>query len=253
MKREDLLKKVKSELKQSYGREDYLQHASMALAELDNALNIMLENLRNWYAMYFPSLKINDRELFLEIAINYDRDDKSTLDRLGKKARRIVEDAEDFTGSNANKSDLEMLRKFAKQAYNMQLLRNEMEKYRENTVKEIAKNLTYLVGAPLATALIVEAKGLRRLANMPASSIQVLGAEKALFMHLTKHTKPPKHGIIFLHPAMRGIKKSKRGKIARLIAAKIAIAAKADVYTKKFIAPKLKEELDKKLLEVRNK
>lgn len=253
MKREELLKKVRFELKQSYGREDYLQHASVALGELDNMLNIMFEHLKNWYLMYFPNLRVNDRKVFIEIAMHYDRNDKKSLEKLSKKARKAVEEAEDNTGSNADSRDLNMLRKFAEQTYNMYTLRSEMEIYRENTVKEIAKNLTYLIGAPLATELIVEAKGLKRLANMPASSIQVLGAEKALFMHLTRHTKPPKHGIIFLHPAMRGIKKSKRGKIARLIAAKIAIAAKADEYTKKFIAPDLKRDLDKKITEVKSR
>ena len=129
--------------------------------------------------------------------------------------------------------------------------RDRLVRYREGLINGIAPNLTYLLGPILATKLVVEAKGLKRLARLPASSIQVLGAEKALFLHLTKHTKPPKHGIIFLHPVFRGSEKKIRGKIARLLAAKISLAAKADAFTHKFIAEELKKDLERKLKEVK--
>jgi len=87
---------------------------------------------------------------------------------------------------------------------------------------------------------------------MPASTIQVLGAEKALFKHLKnkKGIAPPKHGVIFQYPAISQSPKKVRGKIARALAAKLSIAAKADSETKRFIAPLLKQNLEARIKQV---
>ena len=79
-----------------------------------------------------------------------------------------------------------------------------------------------------------------------------MGAEKALFKHLkNKRISPPKHGIIFQDPMINTAPLGKRGKIARALAGALSIAAKADFYTKNFIAPKLKEDLEGRLAQIR--
>jgi len=113
------------------------------------------------------------------------------------------------------------------------------------------RNLSYLTDPLLASRLVTIAGGLARLAKMPGSTIQVIGAEKALFKHLRKGTKPPKHGILFQSPLVRGSPLEERGRIARTLAAKLTIAAKADYFTGNFIAEKLKEGLDKRLKEIK--
>jgi nucleolar protein 56 len=100
-------------------------------------------------------------------------------------------------------------------------------------MREIAPNLSVLAGELLGARLIAQAGGLEPLARMPSSKIQVMGASKALFKHLQFGAKPPKHGIIFQHPLVRGSAPDKRGKIARTLAAKLAIAARLDFYSKK--------------------
>jgi len=86
---------------------------------------------------------------------------------------------------------------------------------------------------------------------MPASTVQVIGAEKALFKHLkNKSIDPPKHGIIFQHASISTSPKSVRGKIARALATKITLAAKADEYTKRFIGPEVKDKFDKRLKDI---
>jgi nucleolar protein 56 len=250
MERKELLDSIKQQLRNSvYTDEDFLQHTSHTIDELDEVLNILFERLTNWYSIYLPEIQHADRrETYLEVVQQYDKTDPKTAEKLSERAKNLVDTIEgESIGAVIEGKDLDILREYAVKLKKLYELRAQLEGYRDYKAKEIAPNLTHLLGESLATKLIVYSKGLKRLAHLPASSIQVLGAEKALFMHLTKKTKPPKHGIIFLHPAMRGISPKKRGKVARLIAAKVSIAAKADVYSKEFIAEKLKADLDEKL------
>jgi nucleolar protein 56 len=87
-----------------------------------------------------------------------------------------------------------------------------------------------VAGATIGARLIAKAGGLDRLARLPASTVQVLGAEKALFRALRTGARPPKHGILFQHDAVHTAPKWQRGKIARALANKIAIAARIDFY-----------------------
>jgi nucleolar protein 56 len=113
----------------------------------------------------------------------------------------------------------------------------------ELTVKDLAPNVCELTGSMIAARLLAHAGSLRKLAMLPSSSIQLLGAEKALFRFKKEGGKPPKHGVIFQHPLISKVPYNQRGKNARLLSAKISIAAKADMFTKRYIAPSLKEML----------
>ena len=93
-------------------------------------------------------------------------------------------------------------------------------------------NCSALVGGLVAARLAAEAGGIRELAMMPASSIQVLGAKQALFSHLSSGSPPPKHGVIYQHGRVHGARKENRGKVARTLSAKLAIAARIDYYRK---------------------
>jgi nucleolar protein 56 len=96
------------------------------------------------------------------------------------------------------------------------------------------------------------AGGMERLACMPASTIQLLGAEKALFRFKKEGGRPPKHGVIFQHPLINRAPRRNRGKIARILAAKIAIAAKADVFTKRNISDDLKDDMKRRIRGIGN-
>jgi len=105
------------------------------------------------------------------------------------------------------------------------------------TVQTLAPNLSALAGPVLAARLISRAGGLSCLAKMPSSRVQVMGAEKSLFKHLRGQATSPKHGIIFRHPAVIGSAKKLRGRVARTLAAKLAIAINPDfVEAKKLLA-----------------
>jgi nucleolar protein 56 len=123
----------------------------------------------------------------------------------------------------------------------------------EQDMKLIAPNTSAIIGPLIGARLIAFAGGMHQMAMMPASTIQILGAEKALFRFKKEGGKPPKHGVIFQHPVINGAPKTDRGKIARLFATKISTAIKADVFTKRDITGDLQEDIRIRLEEIRKK
>ena len=129
---------------------------------------------------------------------------------------------------------------------------NSLEKQINLDMKKIAPNTCEIVGPVIGARLISIAGGIQRLATLPASTIQVLGAEKALFRYKKEGGKPPKHGIIFQHSIINKSPRLIRGKISRMLASKIAIAIKADVFTGRDISKILKKDIDKQVKEIKN-
>jgi nucleolar protein 56 len=123
----------------------------------------------------------------------------------------------------------------------------------EQDMKMIAPNTSAIIGPLIGARLIAFAGGMQRMAMMPASTVQILGAEKALFRFKKEGGKPPKHGVIFQHPSINCAPKTERGKIARLLATKISTAIKADVFTKRNISDELQEDIKIRLQEIRKK
>jgi nucleolar protein 56 len=120
-------------------------------------------------------------------------------------------------------------------------------------MEEVAPNTNAIAGPLLGARLIAVAGGLRNLAKMPASTIQVLGAEKALFRALRTGTRPPKHGLIFQHSLLHEAKPWQRGKVARGLAGKISIATRVDAFGGKFKGDELKRDLDRRIKEIQEK
>ncbi|MCS7109448.1 MAG: hypothetical protein NZ903_01470, partial [Candidatus Micrarchaeota archaeon] len=149
--------------------------------------------------------------------------------------------------------DLDAIKIVAQQIIALEEIKKQLQQYEDELVREIAPNLVEVGGPRITAKLIAHVGSLEKLARLPASTIQVLGAEKALFKHLRRKTKPPKHGIIFQHTIVHSVPKNKRGKIARALATKLAIAAKIDVFGKgKFIGKELRVEFEKRVKEILN-
>jgi nucleolar protein 56 len=123
----------------------------------------------------------------------------------------------------------------------------------EIDMKTIAPNTSKIIGPLIGARLIALAGGMQRMAMLPASTVQILGAEKALFRFKKEGGRPPKHGVIFQHPLINRAQKTERGRIARLLANKISTAMKADVFTKRDIADELQKDIDLRLQEIRKK
>ncbi|WP_435194776.1 NOP5/NOP56 family protein [Natronomonas sp. EA1] len=127
-----------------------------------------------------------------------------------------------------------------------------LRSYIERTAPEVAPNLSRLAGPVLATRLIAIAGGLDALAKKPSGTVQVLGAEDALFAHLRGRAPSPKHGIIFTHEYVRGTHPDERGSAARALAGKLAIAARVDHYSGE-LKPALERELDERMERIRSR
>ncbi len=123
---------------------------------------------------------------------------------------------------------------------------DELREYIERQTPTIAPNLAGLAGPVLAARLISLAGGLESLAKKPSGTVQVLGAEDALFAHLRGHAPSPKHGIIYTHDAVRGTHPADRGSAARALAGKLSIAARIDHYSGE-LNPELEADLAERI------
>ena len=179
---------------------------------------------------------------------------EEVLAKLGPikdKITKFLEGGGVSLGANVLPKDIEIIKEVASIALNLYNLNNKLRQYVNEVMGEVAPNLKELIGPVLGARLISLAGGLERLAKLPASTIQLLGAEKALFRALRTGSKPPKHGIIFQHPDIHRSPKWQRGKIARALAGKIAIAARVDYFSGEYIADELKEDLKKRIKEIK--
>lgn len=122
----------------------------------------------------------------------------------------------------------------------------------ERTTPEVAPNLSTLAGPVLAARLIALAGGLEPLAKKPSGTLQVLGAEEALFAHLRGDAPPPKHGVIYLHEYVRNTHEADRGSAARAVAGKLSIAARIDHYSGDH-RPDLERELQERISRIRER
>ena len=139
-------------------------------------------------------------------------------------AREIAERDEDTDADRA-------LRSLAERTVAMADETESLRAYIERTAPAVAPNLSMLAGPVLAARLISLAGGLEALAKQPSSTVQVLGAEDALFAHLQGGAPSPKHGIIYTHEAVRGTRPADRGSASRALAGKLSIAARIDHYS----------------------
>jgi nucleolar protein 56 len=127
---------------------------------------------------------------------------------------------------------------------------DDLRAYVDRTAPEVAPNLAALAGPVLAARLIALAGGLESLAKKPSGTIQVLGAEDALFAHLRGRAPSPKHGVIFTHEYVRGTRPADRGSAARALAGKLAIAARGDHYRGEY-NPEIERQLEERMATIR--
>lgn len=211
-------------------RERRISQAIYSIDDLLKTINILNERIYEWHG-YFSDGRARRKNLADFIVNKWEIDGEDSLDR----------------GEEQSLKSISMAILKMRDAY------EKVEQYVKDAMASMAPNLSKLVGEPIAARLIASAGGLDRLASMPSGTIQVLGAEKALFRHIKEGTAPPKHGVIFQHELINKAPKKYRGKIARIMAGKIAIAARADVFTKRDIADELKKDMEERIKEIRGK
>ena len=233
-----------------------------ALDDVDRMANALGSRLREWYGLHFPEL-----ENIVDSIVGY-----SQIVGAGKRdglSAKVFEDAgfpeskvemlslilEKSRGGDITSENMEIVQMLAGQILDMHELRKKIELQVETQMRAIAPNISAILGTAVGARILARAGSLKRLSSMPASTIQVLGAEKALFRSLKTGARPPKHGLLFQHALVHAAPRWQRGKIARTIAAKAAIASRVDVYDgtlNKTLLDKLNirvDEIDKKYKE----
>ena len=216
--------------KESDSEDKHLIQAINTIDEIDESISKQIERIREWYALYFPEMDvIKNNETYIKLISQ----NKTKEEIINAKPEAFPGDMIDLE-EDINPKDIEIMNNYANSIYEMQQTRKNLEEYVDFKMQDIAPNLRLLVGSSLAAKLISHAGGLKRLAVYPSSTVQIMGAEKALFRHLKSGDRPPKYGLIYQHPQVRGAKWWNRGKIARMLAGMISHAARRDVFTKTF-------------------
>ena len=215
----------------------HIIQAINALDETDKIINLLSSRLREWYGLHFPELDnlIDTISGYSKIVLAGRREslNQKVYSDAGfpeEKVEMLSLLQEKSRGGQISNENLAIVQNLAKQILELFNLRTTLEAHIESQMKAIAPNLSGILGTSVGARILGRAGSLKRLATMPASTIQVLGAEKALFRSLKTGAQPPKHGLLFQHTLVHAAPRWQRGKIARAIAAKAALAARVDVF-----------------------
>lgn len=251
-----------SRVKEASERLDlHIIQAINALDELDKIINTVGARLREWYGLHFPELDnlLQSLVAYAEIVSRAGSRQNITAEILhsagmqDKKVEVMLDAAGRSKGGDMTPENLAIAKRLADQVISQSDLRRVLADHVESSMEAVAPNVKELLTATVGARIIAKAGSLSRLATLPASTIQVLGAEKALFRALKTGARPPKHGLLFQHPLVHSAPKWQRGKIARAIASKVAIAARIDFYRHAGRDLTISEKLNTRLNEIREK
>ncbi len=246
MDREEIRNKALERTRKEIEETDRVQLMVKAVKSLDEVKNSQrneIEAFRDWYSLHFPEFEreIEDDQHLIKILSGGVK--KQNLDSFKQLA-------ENSTGMQVSGEDSDILEEFVDALKSQQDIVEKLEEYIRDIAKEEMHNTSVLLGPILAARIVNLAGGLEDLAKKPASTVQMLGAEKALFRHLRKGGNPPKHGILFEHDFVSPLHPDQRGKMARFIANKTVMAARIDQYGDKDKGEELKEECRQKFEEL---
>jgi nucleolar protein 56 len=208
LQRTMLLAEAERALEVEWDPSIHVQEAVRAAADLDRVRNLIGERLGTWVSRDRPEVDPGDHD---------------------RAAREAMSTPESSTLSPRDPSLTEARRRLAELFRAVEGTRHALTQAIEATAPVRAPNVSALLGPELSARMIAQAGGLERLARLPSSTVQVLGAERAFFEHLRGRAPPPRHGLLFLHPAIQSAPRGERGKLARALAGKVSIAARLDV------------------------
>jgi nucleolar protein 56 len=237
----------------------HIIQAINSLDEIDKIANALSSRLREWYGLHFPELEnvIDSINGYAQIVLAGKRESltKKIFEDAGfpdSKVEMLSLVASKSRGGDISEKNLEIVQSMAKQMLDLHELRKNLEEHVESEMDIVAPNISAILGTAVGARILGRAGSLTKLASMPASTVQVIGAEKALFRALKTGAQPPKHGLLFQHTLVHAAPRWQRGKIARAIAAKAVIAARVDVYGEG-INETLLEKLDVRVKEIGKK
>lgn len=224
------------ELKKSTTTDTLIMQTIASMREIDRIVNIMSKRLREWVELTVPevSKQIEDHSKLANYIADMNRDELLQVANVKE---------EESIGSIFEEIDFKEIQFLAEEVSGIFELKASYEKYLEKLMKNYCPNLLEIAGANLGAKLLEVGRSLRRLAFLPGSTVQILGAEKALFRHMKTGAKPPKYGVLYAHPLIQKAKRKEKGKVARALADKIALCVKLDYFNGEFLAKKYVKEI----------
>ena len=239
----------------------HISQSINALDELDKIINVIGARLREWYGLHFPELDYLIQNIFtyaeiVKLSGNRNNINLNMLENLGierKRADMILVAVQRSKGGDILEENLSIIKKLGNEIIMQTELRKILAHQIEEMMEKIAPNIKELLTATVGARLLAKAGSLQKLSVMPASTIQIIGAEKALFRSLKTGAPPPKHGILFQHPILHSAPKWQRGKMARAIASKVAIAARIDLFRNGEKDLHISEQLNTRIAEIQEK
>lgn len=199
------------------GKDTELLHMVRTLDEMDTVINLLSERAMEWYQIRQPTFSRKYRRTPSHLMI-----------------RKIREKSRGALGYVAGQIEA------------LSVARTELAKEVSSRANRVLPNTSALIGGLVAARLMAQAGSLSQLSRLPASAIQVLGAKTALFAHIRTHTPSPKHGIIFQHRRVHNAPRAIRGRVSRVLAGKLAIAARLDQY-RGVVVPEFIEQAQMKI------
>lgn len=252
----------RAKVKFNVNKSDNMIIQSIALLDqMDKDINTFSMRIREWYSYHFPELIkiVPENALFAKcVKVIKNRKELTTesLEKLeaivmdSSKAQAIIDASKSSMGMDISPIDLLNIDLFASRVIGLTDYRKELSGYLQNKMKVVAPNLATLIGDTVGARLISHAGSLTNLAKCPASTVQILGAEKALFRALKTRGNTPKYGLIF-HSSFIGRAGSKnKGRISRYLANKCSIASRIDCFSENattVFGSKLKEQVEDRL------
>lgn len=252
----------RSKVKFNVNRVDNMIIQSISLLDtLDKDVNTFCMRVREWYSWHFPELVkiVNDNYTYARVAkyvkdkASLSEDSISDLTEIigdEEKAKEVLEAAKASMGQDISPIDLINIESFAQRVVELVEYRKDLHSYLVSKMADVAPNLAALIGEMVGARLISHAGSLTNLAKYPASTVQILGAEKALFRALKTKGNTPKYGLIF-HSSFIGRASAKnKGRISRYLANKCSIASRIDCFSEVStgaFGEKLKEQVEERL------
>lgn len=223
--------------------DNHIMQAIATLDALDKGINQGCMRVREWYGWHFPELVriVSDNATYAKLVLAIGNKKTLTDDRLheiaavadndGEKAEDIIQAAKMSMGMDITETDLLMVRSFAESVSKMADYRKALSKSLDEKMSEVAPNLQCILGTPVAARLISHAGSLTNLAKYPASTLQILGAEKALFRALKTKGATPKYGLIYQSSFIGRAGPKIKGRISRYLANKCSMASRIDTFS----------------------
>ena len=210
---------------------------------MDKDINTFAMRLKEWFAWHFPEMTkiVNDNAIYARLVNlcdarrdNFTEDISEeiaaiTLDE--EKASQILDAVKISMGMDINDTDALQIKKWAERVVDLISFRETLSQFLKDRMSAVAPNLQALIGEIVGSKLIAHAGGLTNLSKYPASTIQILGAEKALFRALKTKGKTPKYGLLFNSTFIGRAGAANKGKISRYLANKCAIASRIDCFS----------------------